>query len=249
MNILNLEDGLYVYRFEPSEKEEIVGYNVLVIKHNNECILIDTAFRRHFVQIEEDLKKKGLKITKVIFSHFHRDHIGGIPKLDGIELIGSIYAKETLKAMFKDKDYSKYLPTLAVANSETIKFGKFKIDLSINKGHSIDGLLVVVNDKYIFVGDDIIFNYLGEPLLPFCADLDAIAHINSLETIKNLVSGNYLIPSHGPVLNDDMKIKKDIDNRISYLNYIIENKDSNYRDFLRDTNIKFSGVEWYKNNV
>jgi len=249
MEIFNLEEGLSVYKFSPNEKDEIVGYNVLVIQHENECILVDTAFRRHFVQIEEDLNKKGLKITKVIFSHFHRDHIGGIPKLDGVELVGSIYAKDTLKAMFKDADFTKYLPTNAVINKKMIVFGKFKIDLIVNKGHSIDGLLVLVNNKYIFVGDDIIFNYRDEPLLPFCADLDAIAHINSLETIKSLVKGSYLIPSHGPITNNEEEIKRDIDNRISYLNYIIKNKDSSYIDFSRETNIKFSGVEWYKNNV
>ncbi len=249
MNIINLEEGLFVYKFNPTEKNEVVGYNVLVLKHDNECILIDTAFRRHYVQIEEDLRKKGFRVSKVILSHFHRDHIGGLPKLEGVDLIGSIYAQDTLKKIFKGQDYTKYMPTLAIVNKSTIKFGKFKIDLLINKGHSIDGLLVIINGKYVYVGDDIIFNYKGEPLLPFCADLDAIAHINSLQTIKSLVKNCILIPSHGPISNNKEDIEKDINNRIAYLNYITNNKGTNYLDFNKDTNIKFSDYEWYKNNI
>ena len=89
MNIISLEKDIFVYQFAP-EKDKFLGTNVFMVQSGDECLIIDTGFRRHFLNVAEDLKEKGITISKVILTHFHPDHIGGLPRVKGAEIIASI---------------------------------------------------------------------------------------------------------------------------------------------------------------
>jgi len=248
MEIITLEEGLKVFHFNKEAKGEIVSYNIVVIEDGKKCFIIDTAFRRHFKLLHNHLKLHGKKITHAAITHFHRDHIGGIPKIRDAKIYASDNAEVTLKKVFKENDYSQYLPTELVTE-KTLQFGKFKIDLIKNVGHSIDGLLIIINDKYLYVGDDMIYTLDGEELLPFASEGNIKAHLNSLRRIQSYGENKIIIPAHGPILKDKKYIIKDIQNRTMYLKYKFQNPDKNHEDFYQETGIKFLGHEWYKNNV
>ena len=249
MKVITLEEGLFVYNFSPETKGEFVGYNVLLLQNDNEILIVDTAFRRHFNQIVEDLTHKGLTITKVVTTHFHRDHIGGLVRLKHAESYASIFCTKTLDIVFRGGDYTDYMPKHVVVNKQIINFGKFKVELEINSGHSIDGLLVTINDKYVVTGDDVIFTDEHEALLPFAADGDINAHIKSLIKISNKVSNGVMIPSHGHVISNHDQIQKDISDRIKYFIWKKENMNKDHDDFREETGISFLGHMWYKNNI
>ena len=186
MNVITLEAELKVYHFNNEAKGEYVGFNIFVVENGNECLVIDTAFRRHFNQLQEDLNSQGKKITTVITTHFHRDHIGGLLKLQDATKYASIDCEKTIRKVFKEQPYSKYLPDIYVENTKTITFGNHTITMIQNPGHSIDGLLVVIDDKYVFIGDDMIYSRDFEELKPFASEGDFDEHINSLNRIKKL---------------------------------------------------------------
>ena len=206
MNIISLEKDIFIYQFSP-EKDRFLGMNIFMIQNGDECILIDTGFRRHFVQVAKDLKDKDIKISKIILTHFHPDHISGIPKAIGADIIGSIYAQDNLKKYVED--YQNYLPTIVVVDKKIIKFGRHIIKMQLNSGHSKDGLLITLNDKYLFVGDDVISDNNGNASIPFCSEKDVAAHISSIKKIMEVVVDKQLIPTHGKVLNKKDDIIKD----------------------------------------
>lgn len=247
MNIITLEEGLKVYNFKKEAKGEFVGYNILLLEDGNNCLIVDTAFKRHFKLLLEGLEKNNKKITKAVITHFHKDHIGGVSKLGDIPIYASVNAEITIKKVFK-QDYAKYMPNVLVEN-ETVYFGDFKVDLIKNVGHSVDGLLVVINDKYVFVGDDMIYDIDDKELLPFASEGDFDAHISSLNRIKQAARGGVIIPSHGPILRDEGYFNQDIEKRILFLKFKKENPEKNHDDFYNETGVYFSGIEWYKGNV
>ena len=248
MKIITLEEGLNVYHFNKEAKGEFVSYNIVVLEKDNECFIIDTAFRRHFNQLLDDLKRKGKKITHAAITHFHRDHIGGIPKIRDAKIYGSKNAEITLKKVFKQNDYSHYMPNILI-DEEVITFGRFKIQLVLNIGHSVDGMLVIVNGKYLYVGDEMIYDLKGKELLPFASEGNIIAHIASLNRIISYGAKGVIIPAHGPILQDNKYFILDIKRRIMFLKYKYQNPNKNHLDFQKETGIEFLGIEWYKNNV
>ncbi len=242
MKIISLEKDIFIYQFEPA-KGSYIGINIFMIQHGNECIIIDTGYRRHFVQVLKDLNDKGLKVSKFILTHFHPDHIGGLLKVKDADIIGSIFAQDTLKRYVEN--YQKYLPTKVVVDKDTIIFGRHTIEMEINKGHSKDGLLITLNNKYMFVGDDVISDYHGNPSIPFCSEKDTLAHISSINMIISKSSEKIILPTHGKMLDNRDDIVKDLIKRLTYLHFINENRNATYDDFYQETKISFLGRDWH----
>ena len=245
MEIINLEKDILIYRFLP-EKTSIIGINIYVILNGKEAVIIDTGYRRHFLQVLKDLKAKEITISKVILTHFHPDHIGGLPRVDNADIIGSIFARDTLKKYVKN--YQIYLPTIVVVDKMEIQFGRHFFKLVSNKGHSIDGLLIVLNEKYLFVGDDVICNNEGAKVLPFCSEKNVSNHVNSLKAIIALLGKKVLLPSHGLPIEQDEDILNDLISRLTYLYYLLEHPASSYEAFFKATNVSFMGSDWHTLN-
>lgn len=225
------------------EENSPIGLNVFVVLNELECTIVDTGFRRHFLQVKKDLDAKGITIKNVILTHFHPDHIGGVPRAKGAEIIGSIFAVDTLKRYVED--YQNYTPTIVVVDKKRIKFGRHVFDLEINKGHSVDGLLITLNDKYMFVGDDVISDNKGVSSIPYCSEKLTENHIASLNKILSKLGNKVVLPTHGRAMdNNDLTIK-DLISRLTYLHYINENRDASYEDFFKETNISFIGRDWH----
>ncbi len=236
MELIRLEKDILIYRFLP-EKTSIIGTNIYVILNGNEAVLIDTGYRRQFLQVSADLSEKGIIIKQVILTHFHPDHIGGILRVKNANIIGSVYAGDTLKNYVEN--YQEYLPKTVVEDEMKITFGRHNFFLKINQGHSVDGLLIELNHQYLFVGDEIITNHEGKKVLPFPSLGNVDAHINSLKLIIASLGNKIVLPSHGLPLKSDEIILNDIVARLTYLYYLKENKNASYLDFFKETKISF----------
>ncbi|MCK5388299.1 MAG: MBL fold metallo-hydrolase [Candidatus Izimaplasma sp.] len=242
MKIITLEKDVLVYQFEP-ENGGFLGLNIFVIINELECTIIDTGFRRHFLQVQKDLEEKGIVITNVILTHFHPDHIGGLPRVKEATIFGSIFAQYTLKKYVED--YQNYLPNITVVDKKKIEFGRHKFLLEINSGHSKDGLLITLNDKYVFVGDDIICDNEGAPSIPYCSEKNPEANINSIKKIIAKLGNTIILPTHGLPMEGEDRIMKDLISRLTYLHYISEFRNASYEDFFKETNVSFLGRDWH----
>lgn len=239
MKLLEINKYLKIYQFYPDINSNIT-INITVLISNNSALIIDSGYYENTQTVINELKKQNITIEKVLLTHFHNDHIGGIPLIK--EVIGNKYAEDTLKLYVKD--YQKYLPTIKINTNQTIYFNEHKLDLRLNDGHSKDGLLILLNDKYLFVGDDLIYDNLANSSLPYPTTDSIDNQINSLLIIKNISKSKIIIPAHGKIVEDYDYLVKDINNRIKYLNYLKDNK--TYEDFLKDTSISFIPRQWHK---
>ena len=55
-----------------------------------------------------------------------------------------------------------------VKDELSFEFGNHIIKLEKNIGHSKDGILITIDNKYMYVGDDMVYSHNGVALVPFC---------------------------------------------------------------------------------
>jgi len=242
---ITLTDDIVIYQFPP-EKGRIVGLNITVIKDENEYIIVDPGYERHLKVVLDDIDRS--KIKNVFITHYHTDHYEGLSLLTGINIYGSKYASITLSNYAK-KDFSHNLPNFLVTNQEKFMFNKHTIVYISNPGHSICSSIIIVDGKYMFVGDDLIYDNDGTAVIPFVADRNIPQQINGLNKILSLCSNHLIVPGHGKVIENTDFLIKDIANRIEYLNFIKNNKYASYKDFHMQTKICFLGSDWHNYNI
>jgi len=247
VDIIKLDEHVHLLRFNPVENS-FIGFNMVLIKHYNDVILIDTGYPRHYEVIKNYLLDNGLTLKQVIISHWHSDHFGGIEELDeDIPVHGSILAYETISKYNPNRKLKG--PNRAIVDKKHIEFGENNITIEPNPGHSKCGTIITINDKFMFVGDDVIRTYYNKPVIPFCADQDLMQQAKAIENILIDAYGKVVIPSHGEFLYRNEEILKDLDDRLKYLKFFMMYPTRSYDDFVADTEIHFEGVKWHKYNM
>lgn len=246
MEIIELEKDIYFYRFEKA-LGHFIGLNTIVIANGNEVLLIDTGYEVNFLEMKKDLDEKNMKISGVVVSHFHPDHIGGLKYLKDTPIYGSVYAKNSLEKF--NETYDQLLPNVIITEEKVIEFGNHTIKLEKNIGHSKDGILTTIDNKYLYVGDDLVYSHNGKALIPFCADQIVENHVLSIKKIYNDYKGKIIIPTHGDIIRDQSQIEEDLKNRLIYLNYITEYPNCSFNDFITATGIKFIGEKSHDYNI
>lgn len=238
MERIKVSEDIYLYRFEKA-LGHFIGLNVILIQNKNEALLIDTGYEDNFLELKSELDENNIIITNLVVSHYHPDHTGGLKHLRKVNIYGSENANNTINEFNGRVDH--ILPTHVVNDELSFKFGSHSILLEKNEGHSVDGLLVTIDNKYLFVADDMVFSHKGKALVPFCAEGNLGNHILSIEKIKERALNKVIIPTHGEILYDQGLIKEDLNNRLIYLNYLIDHPNCIFEDFIKDTGIKFIG--------
>ncbi|SHL15041.1 MBL fold metallo-hydrolase [Alicyclobacillus tolerans] len=124
-----------------------------VITSGQQAIIVDAG--RNVERYEDFAKQLGVKITDVIDTHLHADHISG-----GNELAKRTGAKywispeETVGATFN------FVP---LKDGQTLTLGEAKIKVFglHTPGHTIGSMSLLVDDKYLLSGDTLFISGLG----------------------------------------------------------------------------------------
>ena len=203
MEKIEISKGIYLCRFEKA-LGHFIGLNVVLIENGNEALLIDTGYEYNFVELKKHLDERNITITKVVVSHFHPDHIGGLKYLEHADVYGSEFAEYSLSKF--NSEFDQLLPDMIVKDELVFKFGNHTIKLEKNIGHSKDGILITIDNKFMYVGDDMVYSHNGVSLVPFCADQIVENHILSIEKIYENYKNKIIIPSHGKIIEDQNKI-------------------------------------------
>ncbi|MCF6093587.1 MBL fold metallo-hydrolase [Microaerobacter geothermalis] len=142
------------------------------------------------IQVYMDLaKKEGVKITRILDSHLHADHISG-----GTEL-----AKRTGATYYLNSSEGAQVPFEPLEKHEKIKFGRVELEVLAIKtpGHTPGSVSFLVNNKFLLSGDTIFVGGLGRP------DLGGKAHEWALDLydtvfnkIRNLADDVMVLPAH-----------------------------------------------------
>ncbi len=216
-----LSQGVIQYIFEPIEDKKY-GNNVIAIINGDKSIIIDTGYADQTEEVIKDLEASGIAIEGVIISHFHEEHIQGLKKLQGITIYGSSYYQPTLNQWVPTQEQKYYIPTVLIDKNRKIIYGNQVLELIHNPGHSICTLLIKINEKYLYIADELMYAPNGEPILPIVSKHDIINHYVSVHSLTKY--NQYIfIPGHGEAIDDMHRIIRDTKNVCHYLCEILSN--------------------------
>lgn len=244
MEKIRLTDNLYQYQFPPFDGQHF-GFNIYALINGSEALLIDTAFENHAKAVLEDLKQQGVAITGVVFSHFHPDHISGLPALESPKLYGSGLYQASLDKYTPIDKHHYFSDVNSLSEISNLAFGQFKMTFKLIQGHVICGLFTIINHQFVHVADDLMASNEGQPLLPSVHRSQVKNHIESLELLKNYSSCTLLL-SHGNTLTGKSTILKAIQSRQKYLqNILMSEKPISVEEALEDCECDFLHKEWH----
>ena len=156
-----------------------------IVESNGEAIVIDPLYP--FEKYIAIAKEQGFKITKVMDTHQHADHVSAARDLankTNAELCLSKYEKYDYDANF-------------VEDENIISFGKSKLQVIHTPGHTPGSLSYVVDEKYVFTGDILFVESIGRPDLRDEAEEFTEQLYNTLhEKLLNLPEKTLVFPTH-----------------------------------------------------
>lgn len=245
MNKSEIEPGIIKYTFNPQFNRHF-GFNILALIDNDRVALLDTGYEEHIKGVIEDLNNNGLKVDTAFISHFHSDHIYGLKKLPDIKIYGSSLYKETINMYEEKEDHEYFIPTFSITEIQEIVFGEYKLTLIPSPGHSACTMLIMINDRYLHIADEMMFSNLGEHLLPSTEGNSVKRHLDSLKRLLEYKDYT-LIPGHGPLLSEKNEVLKSIENRIAYLEAVLKaGRRISYEEASRNCEIEFLHKEWHE---
>lgn len=208
-NIYTLEDGMKAWS-EHLEKVKIyednqikvfqfirVGKGCLsyMVVSEDEALIVDAA--RFVDQYIEAAKQEGAKITHIVDSHLHADHISG----------GKMLAEKTGANYFLMKSEGAVFDFEPLENYEKIEFNGVQLEVLAVKtpGHTPGSVSFLVNDKLLLSGDTIFISGLGRPDLgnkvrEWADDLYQTVH----SKISDIADDVIVLPGHYADLDSEI---------------------------------------------
>ena len=204
-----LEGGMkawstYLYRKKAYEDERIKVYQFIrvgkgclsyMVISGKEALVIDPVrFIDEFIQTAEE---EGVKITHIVDSHLHADHVSGGPEL----------AKRTGAKYYLMKSEGAVYDFEPLENHERIRFEQVDLEVLAVKtpGHTPGSVSFLVNGKLLFSGDTIFVSGLGRPDLgekveEWAEDL----YHTVFEKVADFADDVLVLPAHYADLDKEM---------------------------------------------
>jgi glyoxylase-like metal-dependent hydrolase (beta-lactamase superfamily II) len=200
VRIGELTNGAEIYQFVRLGK----GCLSYMVVSNGEAAVIDsTRMIDAYLDFADDI---GVKITHVLDTHLHADHISGGRRI--AEATNAVYwlpPKDAAEVTFE------YQP-LESGNVITIGHTAIDIQALYSPGHTIGSTSFVVDQKYLLSGDILFIDSIGRPDLAGLAE-DWVGDLR--ETLytryKELSEELIVLPSHFMIideLNEDGSVAK-----------------------------------------
>ena len=178
--------------------------NCYLLSHpsSKKAIIIDPGFEGE--RIAETLKKKNLTLDKILITHGHYDHIGGVKILR--EMTGAqVYINENDAICLVDSRYNfseliddNYTCDPAegnLAEGNVIEADSIILTVLSTPGHS-KGSVSFSGDGFIIVGDTLFHRSIGRTDLPGGSQEVLLESIQ--KKILSLPDNTIVYPGHGP---------------------------------------------------
>lgn len=245
----HLSDYLIKYTFDPHGNMKY-GYNIYaVVGTNNQVIILDCAYEIHSTLVKEDLLRNGYQINSIVISHFHTDHFAGMISFDDIQIIGSEDYIFTFNELYKNRDLKAFAPTILISDGKEIEIAGVKFQFFKGKGHSECSLITVINNEFIHVGDLLIADTNGKPILPLIGKKLIKHHIEALKLISKF-NNHTLLLSHGNPITGEENIYYEVLQRILYLESLQEGDNNiSIEKALSKCDMKFINLHWHETNL
>lgn len=178
------------------------GMNSYIVVDEDEAMIIDSA-QMPFGYDDYDKYLEGKKLTRIIYTHGHFDHISGSDALRGRygdisqavhELDYDCFSdpKRNLSSMFS-KPASYKPPEISFKDGDTFKLKNHTFNVIHTPGHTV-GCVCFYTEGHLFCGDTIFANGIGRTDLFGGSYEDIEKSIN--EKIFTLEPSTLLYPGH-----------------------------------------------------
>lgn len=132
-----------------------------------------------------------LKITKIILTHSHFDHVQKADELAS-RANAAVYFHEDDSNEIKRTIKNPNIEIIKLKSNDEIKVGKIKIKIIHTPGHSPGAICLLIDGKLI-TGDTLFVNAIGRTDLP---GGDSIKLFESLQKLKKLSDNVEIYPGH-----------------------------------------------------
>jgi len=179
-----------------------VNCYVVGCEATGEAIVIDPGDQARWVA--EVAKRHGLTVKRIVNTHAHFDHLGGVRQLkeltgapfalheDELPLVES-FTRQALFFGFRVGDPPEVDEFLA--EGDEVKFGEVSLKVLHTPGHSPGGISLV-GDGVVFVGDELFMGSIGRTDLPGGDYETLISTVR--EKLFTLDDDTVVYPGHGP---------------------------------------------------
>ena len=156
-----------------------------IVESDGEAVVIDPLYP--FEKYSDIAKQQGFRISKILDTHQHADHVSSAREL----------AKAENAELYLSKDETYDIDANFLEDSNEISFGKTKIRVIHTPGHTPGSLSYIIDEKYIFTGDILFVESIGRPDLRDQASKFAADLYNSLhDKILSLPQNTTVFPTH-----------------------------------------------------
>jgi glyoxylase-like metal-dependent hydrolase (beta-lactamase superfamily II)/rhodanese-related sulfurtransferase len=169
-----------------------------VIASDGKAIVIDAL--RHLHPYLDLAREKGLKITAIIDTHGHADHISGGPALAAKS--GASYYLHPYDAIHPLDVLPAMVSYEYIREGQKFSVGKHELAALHIPGHTLGLVAFRLGDRYLFSGDSIFIRSIARPDLGGKADAWAPLHGRSLRRLIGLPGGIMLLPGHFSSLDE-----------------------------------------------
>ena len=189
IKIGELKNGGAIYQFVRIGK----GCLSYLVESNGEGAMIDT--NRMLEPYETFIRDHNIKLTHVLDTHLHADHISGGRKI--AEKLDATYYLPPKDATEVNFQYQQ------LNDGDEYKVGKTTIKAVYSPGHTIGSTSFVIDDQFLLTGDILFIDSIGRPDLAGKAE-DWVGDLrNSLyNRYRELADELLVLPSHYMGINE-----------------------------------------------
>ena len=172
-----------------------------VVASGGEALVVDAP--RHLHPYVDLARSRGLKISAVVDTHGHADHISGGRSL-AVET-GASYYLHPYDAIHPIDMLPATFPYEPLRDGQVLKIGKHELRVLHTPGHTLGLVALLLDEQYIFPGDSIFIQSIARPDLGGQAEAWAPLHTRSLRRLLRLPDEVIVLPGHFSSLEESMR--------------------------------------------
>lgn len=147
-----IKNNLELYKIKDSGKYKNNVY-ILADREKKEALIIDPSF--DVTLIMDVLHKNDLKLTTILVTHLHEDHI------KSVKIIQEIYNAKMYVSLIEKTTFNYVNDNMeCVSDNDIIKFGNTDIKCIATPGHTAGSICYMIENK-VFTGDTVFIEGCG----------------------------------------------------------------------------------------
>lgn len=171
---------------------------ILGDRETGECLLIDPAYAVN--ELVDIVENEGMKVTGVLATHYHPDHIGGSMMGFNIEGITTLLERTQVPIHVQKAEVDSVVKVTGVSQTELVAHepgdivtvGRLDITLLHTPGHTPGSQCFLVRGALVS-GDTLFLDSCGRTDLP---DSNTEDMYHSLNTLSQLPDDTVILPGH-----------------------------------------------------